>query len=130
MEGTTILVTMLATAVLSSVGTLALAYLLFRWRWRQRLEAELATRSHAAMVELEVRLEAVGERLRERLGETVETGVRSGIAAAIKDLPSSDLVKDTTRSVARTGAELLGEGLNALFGSSRERRREDPDAEE
>lgn len=131
MGGSGTLITILATAALSSIGTLALAYLLFRLfrrRWQERLDAEFASRRAAVLEEMEARLEAVGERLRERLGKTVEDGVRSGIAAALKDLPSSDLVKDTTRSVARTGAELLGEGLNVLFGS-RDRRRGDPDAE-
>jgi hypothetical protein len=112
-----------ATAALSSAGTLAGAYALFRWRWQRKMEGAFEERRRQVLEEMEHRLEEVGDRLRERLGETVEARVRSGVTAAIRDLPSSDLVKDTTRSVARTGAELLGEGLNALFGS-RERRRE------
>lgn len=76
------------TAVLSSILTLALAWYAFRHHLQERLDA------------------ALSERLQD-LGEIIEQRVRKGVLDAVADIPSTDVIKDTTRTMTRTGASLL-----------------------
>ncbi len=94
----------LATAALSSALTLGLAYYLYRKRWLPRLEEELRTREAL----LDEKLAAFGERL--------EGHVRRGIVDGVAALPSSEVIREGTRSLARTGLEVMNAGLDSLLG--------------
>ena len=97
----------LLAAVASSALTLGVAYYLFRTRWRPRLEAELTAREK----ELDAKLAAFGERL--------EAHVRKGIVDGVAALPSSDVIREDTRSLAKTGVEIVSAGLDSLLGGGR-----------
>lgn len=94
----------LATAALSSVLTVGLVYYLFRSRWRPRLEEELRAREAS----LDDKLAAFGERL--------EGHVRRGIVDGVTALPSSEVIREGTRSLAKTGLEVMSAGLGSLLG--------------
>ncbi len=101
----------LLTAVLASALTLGAAYYLFQRRWRPRLEDELRARE----AELDKKLEDYGEEIRER--------VRQGIVDGVAAIPSSETIREGTRSLAKTGADIVSAGLETLLGtSSRDRR--------
>ncbi|MEL7058674.1 MAG: hypothetical protein AAGN46_01470 [Acidobacteriota bacterium] len=88
---------MLAVALVSSIATACVTIaLISRWidsTLRPRLEDELAQRL---------------EEIRRELGDEVERRVKRGVLDAVASLPSREVIAGTTRSVARTGAELLG----------------------
>jgi len=114
------IVIIVATAVLSAGLTTAGAYWLYRKRLRRELDEQLA----AALVQLEERLQAaLGS-----LGAVVEERVRQGVVKGVASLPSSDVLADTTRTVAKTGVELAGGALGALLGRRpRSPKREPPE---
>ncbi|MDY7094938.1 MAG: hypothetical protein SX243_18345 [Acidobacteriota bacterium] len=90
----------LSTAVLSSALTLTVAYLFFQRRWEEEQQ------------KLEQRLEEAIE----ELGIVIEDRVRRGVLDAIRQIPSAEVLSGTTRTVAQTGADLVGYGLSALLG--------------
>ena len=92
------------TALLTSVLTLYLAQRHFEKRYRQELDERI-------------------ERLLADLGEVVEVRVRQGVLDAVKSIPSSEVIQGATRTVTKTGTEILSGGLSALLGGSKTRRR-------
>lgn len=100
----------LVSAALSSALTLGVAYWLFRRRWLPRLEDELRAREAA----LDVKLAAFGERL--------EGHVKKGIVDGVTAIPSSEVLRESGRSLARTGAEVVTAGLETLLGGRPRRR--------
>lgn len=109
------ILTIVLTALLTSALTVGGAWWLYRRHLRRELDEQLA----AAIEDLEARLQVISK----DLGDTIETRVRQGVVKGVTDLPSSDVFVDTTRTVARTGAEIAGTALGALLG----RRRPDKD---
>lgn len=108
-----LLLVIVATALLSSVLTGALLTLL----WRRML-----------LPELERRLDERLARARAEFELTVEKGARKGFADALAStLPSREVLQDTTITVARSGIDLLSESLNTLLGAKRGRRASDRD---
>lgn len=96
------------TAVLTSVLTLALARRQFERLYRQELEERLKL--------------ALDE-----VGQVIEDRVRKGVLDAVAEIPSSEMIQNASRTVARTGASLVEGGLSALLGGSRTRRRDSGD---
>ncbi|HEX9733463.1 MAG TPA: hypothetical protein VGG06_15945 [Thermoanaerobaculia bacterium] len=92
------------SAALSSALTLGVAWWLFRRRWLPRLEDELRAREAA----LDAKLAAFGQRL--------EVHVKKGIVDGVTAIPSSEVLRESTRSLARTGAEAVSAGLERLLG--------------
>ncbi len=103
----TLSITILVTAALTSCSTLLLALFWFRTRVRRQLD-----------VAFEEKLQEVEERLGELIEQRVSEGVVKGVAA----IPSREVLRDTTRNVARTGAELVEEGLDSLLRGVRGKR--------
>lgn len=94
----------LLTALLSSAFTLLMAW----WLWQRRLKKELQDEIDAQVAQ------GIDE-----LGRKVEDSVRQGIKEGVAALPSSEVLADATRTVARTGAEIVGAGIDSLLGNRR-----------
>ena len=108
----------LGSAMLASACTLGLAGYLFDRRYKKRLEAELEERVEA----YRRRFQAVLDEEIERLGDLIEERVRKGVLDAVASLPSSEVVRETTQSVARTGLDLMEAGLGTLLGAKPRKR--------
>lgn len=103
--------TVLLTAIASAVLTTLLLGAYWQRVARPRLERDLKR-------ELGARLEKGTEILEGRIEKAVRRGVLEGVAA----LTSKEVLQDTTRSLARSGAEIVESRINQIFGR---RRRDD-----
>ena len=92
---TSTLITVFAAAVLSSLLTLGFAAALFHFRLKAQLTRYL-------------------ERSLRHLSERVEQSVESGLLKGVKQIPSSEVLRDTTCTLTKTGGELLEHGLDFL----------------
>lgn len=99
----------LVTALLSSAATALALWWVFDKRIRPGLERDVDAKLAEAL---------------EELGTTVETKVRQGVLDGVSSIPSPEVLRDTTRTVARTGVALAEEGLKTLLGGPRPRRRD------
>ena len=88
-------VTILLTAVLSSVCTLGLAALVFHLYLRRRVEAEK-------------------DRLRREWGATVQERVRRGVVEGVESLPSTEVIRGAGRTLTDTAMDLVRRGLDTL----------------
>lgn len=95
------IVVVLGTALLSSAFTLGFAYWVFQRRVRPRLEAEVEARLL---------------RMQEEMGQLIRARVRQGVLDAVTALPSTNVLRETQKTVARTAADLVEGGLSALWG--------------
>ncbi|MFZ5756259.1 MAG: hypothetical protein ACOY3X_05115 [Pseudomonadota bacterium] len=100
----------LATAVITAIVTTVLLCAVFRWWMLPRLEARLAAQIEAS---------------RDDFARALERSVRKGLADGVAMLPSREVLQDTTRTLARTGMELVGDSLGAWLGGRRGRRSTD-----
>jgi hypothetical protein len=92
---TNLWITVLATGFVSSLITLGLAAALFHYR----LKARLARYAETFLL---------------RLSESVEQSVERGLLKGVKQIPSTEVLRDTTRTLTRTGGDLLEQGLDLL----------------
>lgn len=99
----------LVSAGLSSFLTLGLIYYFFQTSWRPRLERELRARE-----------EALDRKLAE-FGDEVEERVRRGVLSGVASIPSTEVMREGTRSLAKTGMEIMEVGLDTLLGGPRSR---------
>ena len=90
------LLTILATAILSSTLTLLVATHFFRKYAKPRYEKAVT--------------EAI-ERFKAEVGPEIEQRVKQGVLEGIKSLPTREVLRDTTRTIARTGLDIVGDGL-------------------
>jgi predicted DNA-binding protein len=97
------LVIIIATALLSSGITLVCAWLFFQRMWRQEMEHRL-------------------RELHDDIGRTVEVRVKRAVAEALSDMNTGEVLREATWKAARSGSDLLSDGLNVLLGK---RRRQD-----
>lgn len=98
----------LITAVLCAVLSCALTATWIRYRITPRLKEDLDR-------EFQVRLEHASDVLSER----VEQAVRRGVVDGFTGLASREVLEDTTRNIARSGAEFVEERLGRIFGRRR-----------
>lgn len=91
---------MLGTAVLSSILTLAI----LRW-WLRRQGAPL--------------WEQQVDTLHESIARTVEVRVKRAVIESLSETRQDEELRDTTWRAARSGGELLNEGLQNLLGLKR-----------
>lgn len=89
------------TALLSSVCTLGFAYWVFSRRIRPRLDAEIEARMR---------------RMEEEMGQLIRARVRQGVLDAVTALPSTNVLRETQKTVVRTATDLVEGGLSALLG--------------
>lgn len=94
-----ILIIML-TAVLSSSLTLLFAWLLFQRFWRRDIERRLRD-------------------WHDEVGRTVEIRVKRAVVESLSDMNTVDVLRDTTWKAAKSGSDLLSDGINVLFGKRR-----------
>lgn len=99
------LVEMLGTAILSSLLTLAM----MRW-WLRRQGAPLWEQSIDA--------------LHESIARTVEVRVRRAVIESLSDIRQDETLRDSTWRAARSGGELLSEGLQSLLSRTRNNRQD------
>lgn len=92
-------VTILLTAVLSSLFTLGLAVLVFHRYLKRRLESEM-------------------DRLHREWGATIEERVRRGVVEGVKSLPSTEVIRGARRTLTDTAMDLVRGGLDTLAGPS------------
>ena len=111
-------VTAALSGLVASLLTLGLTWAVLRRAAARRFAAEKA--------KLEAELDAKIDDALRRLGEIMEERVRRGVVDGVSSLPSAEVVRSTSRAVARTGAELVEHGLSALL----RRRPDDPAGEE
>ncbi len=97
-----IIVVAVISALLSSLVTLSIGLLFYRRYVRPSLERRL-------------------QDLHQDIGRLVETRVRKAMAEALHDLSPTDVLRDRTWQVARSGADIVNEGLNALLGRAKKR---------
>lgn len=90
-------VTILSTALLSSLLTLALAY----W-WIDR--------------HLKRRLERRWSQLQEELGAELQERVRRGVVEGVASIPSAEVLKGTGQALSATAGDLVRSGLDAFLG--------------
>ncbi|PTU32099.1 hypothetical protein [Stenotrophobium rhamnosiphilum] len=105
----------LLTALASSVITLLLAYVLFRWHWEPQLDKRL----DQLQIEFESRVKsgvyAAGQELLPDLREQVKLG----FVDALSQSHTAGLMEETAKVVSvgkDFGAGIVETGLNALFG--------------
>ncbi|MDP2226757.1 MAG: hypothetical protein Q8J78_04710 [Moraxellaceae bacterium] len=89
-----------ATALLSSGITLVCAWLFLQRMWRQEMERRL-------------------RELHDDIGRTVEIRVKRAVAEALADFNTGDVLRDATWKAAKSGSDLLSDGLNAILGKRR-----------
>ena len=104
------LVIVFGTALMSSVFTLALGYILLSRYLRARVDDALRE---------------VTRRINADVGPEIETRVKNGVREGVKSLSSREVIRETTRNMARTGAELVGEGFKPFLKKRRPRSESD-----
>jgi hypothetical protein len=103
----TTLIIVVVTALLSSLCTLALAYWLYETRLRSRLEVRLAELAEILETRVHKGVRDAGIELLPEFQARVEAGFRDAMAG---------LPERGASTIAKAGANLIGEGLNTLFG--------------
>ncbi len=103
----------LASALLSSLLTLALGFYFFDRHYKKRLLVEIDGRADA----YRQRFQEVLDDEVEKIGNTIETRVRQGVLDAVASLPSSEVIRGTTQSVVQTGVDLVESGLSTFLGT-------------
>jgi hypothetical protein len=106
----------LVTAFLSSLFTVIAASLWFRFRTRPSLMRQLDEEFRDRLAEAS-----------DVIGERVEQSVRQGVVEGVSALASREVLEGTTRTLAKTSAEMVEERVNRLFRrrSGRWRERDD-----
>ena len=92
------LITILSTAVLSSLLTLVLAYWWLDRHLRQRLEHRM-------------------EELQEELGVALQERVRRGVVEGVASIPSTEVLKGTGQTLTATAGDLVRSGLSTFLGT-------------
>lgn len=96
---------MVTSAVLSAAFTLVAIALWGRFwfepRLRRRLQKEMDKQAHrAARV----------------ISESVEEAVKKGLVEGVRSLPTREVIEHTSRSLAKSSSEIVGDRLGRFFG--------------
>lgn len=100
----------IGTAVVTALITLAAVYLLYLYRIRPELERQMKAAGDTMEERVRQGVLSAGEELLPKFREKVT----EGFSRALADWPSSEVTR-----FARTGANLVGEGLNTLLGGKK-----------
>lgn len=90
------IITVIATALLTSMITLIVSHFFLEKRIK----------------ELNVKF----DQSIDRLGDVIEERVRQGVINGVSSLPSREVIRGTTRTIAKTGVEIVEDGLNSFLG--------------
>lgn len=101
------------SAALSSLFTLIVVAVWGHFYFQPRLRDTLQR-------ELDEQVESAAQVISER----VEEGVRRGLVDGVRNLPSREVLEGASRSLARSGAELVSERLGQIFGGPRKDRKD------
>jgi membrane protein implicated in regulation of membrane protease activity len=93
------LVIILATAILSSFLTV-----LTLWLYERRMRRDLERRL---------------KDWHDEIGRTVEMRVKRAVIESLADMNAVDVIRDTTWKAARSGSDLLSDGISVLLGKRR-----------
>jgi hypothetical protein len=104
--------TICATALLSSILTLGLSYLLYQ----RRLKDDLRARLNELSTEVKERLKQGVIDAGMELLPKFRAAVREGFKEAISDTVSPDMIERTAKNMADIGGSLMDTSLKMLFG--------------
>lgn len=97
----------IATALLSSVLTVVVGWLIVRRFWQQELEYRL-------------------RQLHDDIGRTVETRVRRAVTESLNDtIKPSDMLRETTWKAAKSGSDLITDSVSGLLAKLRRQSSDD-----
>jgi|GEM_PF-3294382 len=97
----------LITALLSSFLTIAIAYYIIK----QQIQ------THA-----EERINQIITQFENEIGPIIEARVKQGVRDGVASIPSREVIRETTRTIAKTGADIVGDTLKPLLNRSPGRR--------
>ena len=101
------LLTIIATALLSGLLTLGIAHYIFQKRVKSRYEQGVQ--------------DAI-DKFKEEVGPEIEARVKRGVMEGFKSLPSREILRDTTRTIAKTGLDIMGDSFKMAKRPPRSRR--------
>ena len=107
-----------ASALLASGLTLALAFLFFDRTYKRRLQRELDDRVATYTKRLQ---EAIDKEI-VKAGDLIEARVREGVLEAITRLPSTQVIQKTTDSAVKAGVDLVEAGFSTFLGGKPRKR--------
>lgn len=93
------------TAALSSLLTLLVVALWGHFYFQPQLKRDLQRE-----------LDEQSQRAARLISESVEEAVKRGLVDGVRALPTREMLEETSRSLARTSSEIVGERLGRLFG--------------
>lgn len=67
------------------------------------------------------------KKFKDEVGPVIEERVKKGVKDGFSSLASREVIRDTTRNMARTGADIVGDTLKPLLKSKRRPSRYDND---
>lgn len=95
-----IIMTSVTSAVLTVLLLGGVVHYLIRPRLEKEMKAQFDEHSENAIAAIE---------------ERIENAVKRGVVAGVSALTQKDVIQDTTRSLARTSAEILESRINNFF---------------
>jgi len=104
------LITIIVTALLSSLFTITIGYILFQKHLKQRVDRYI---------------DKTWAKTRDELGVIIANRVKEGFLDGVTNIPSREVIRNTTRTMAKAGADILEETLSPLIGKSRTQNRSD-----
>ena len=107
------IITICATALLSSALTLGASYLLFQ----RKLKNDLRARFEELSVEAKERIKQGVIEAGMELLPKLRSEVREGFKEAVRDAVKPDVIEKTAKNMADIGSNLIENSLKALFGT-------------
>tara|TARA_R110001606_G_scaffold111327_4_gene237808 strand:+ start:12873 stop:13184 length:312 start_codon:yes stop_codon:yes gene_type:complete len=96
-----ILITAALSALLTLVVVAAWAHFYFQPRLKRALQQELDEQS---------------QRAARVIADSVEEAVKRGLVDGVRALPTREMLEQTSRSLARSSGEIVGDRLGRFFG--------------
>ena len=112
----------IATALLSSLFTLGIAYVLFQAFWKQWLYDEMDEYTEIFKTKVKEGAVEAGEELLPEF----RTQVREGFKEAMTDSFKGEILERSAREGIKTGTEIMETGLNILLGKPLQKNPGDP----
>lgn len=98
----------LLIAVFSALLTLVIGYSVYMRFLLPRLQAEIDKQFDEKL-----------EQAVEVLSVEIKEAVRKGVLRAVSDIPSTDTLRETTQTLAKTGVEIMGASFDVMRGRKR-----------
>jgi hypothetical protein len=102
------LIDVILIAISSAVVTLFVAYSVFTRvllpQVREQVDKEFDEKLNIAV---------------DLLSEEVRKSVKQGVLQAVAEIPSAEVLRETTQTIAKTGIDIMGVGLDVMRGRRR-----------